>query len=223
MKRKNSKKSENNDTEIVDLDYQIEQATNDTTTSSNNQISASEKSSPADPSEEVLKDEMLDQVQQLYKELEEKDDQYNKIYNRYLRALADYENLDKRTKVERASIIKKANEKLLLKFLDLADTFERAEANISSKSSGNNDLVLDGFKAAHKQFATILKNEGIERIQAVGEKFDPNFHEAVFVRPNSEVEEDTILEEVQVGYLLNSSLLRPTKVVIAKSQLEGEK
>ncbi|MFX0185376.1 MAG: nucleotide exchange factor GrpE [Candidatus Hodarchaeota archaeon] len=223
MNQKNSKKSENNNTEIVDVDYQIEQGTNDNTTSSNDQISVSDKHSKVNSSEQVLKDQILDEVQELYQKLEEKDNQYNKVYDRYLRALADYENLEKRTKIERAGLVNRANEQLLLKLLDLAETFEKAEANIITENSVNNDLVLDGFKAVQKQFLTILKNEGVERIQAVGKKFDPNFHEAVFVKENSEVEEDTILEEVQAGYLLNSSLLRPTKVVIAKSQLKGEK
>jgi molecular chaperone GrpE len=223
MKRKNSKNADIDNTEIVDLDYQIEQATDDTANSSNSQKSISKKHPQVDSSEEGLKSQKLDEVQELYKKLEEKDDQYNKVYNRYLRALADYENLDKRTKIERANIVNRANEQLLLKLLDLADTFEKAEANINSVSSDNVDLVLDGFKAVQKQFFTILKNVGVERIQAVGKKFDPNFHEVVFVKPKSEVEDDTILEEVQLGYLLNSSLLRPTKVVIAKNQLKGEK
>ncbi|MFX0052348.1 MAG: nucleotide exchange factor GrpE, partial [Candidatus Hermodarchaeota archaeon] len=172
MKRKNSKNVDNNNTEIVDLDYQIEQAIDDTTNSSNNQESTSEKSSQVDSSEEASKGQMLDEVQELYKKLEEKDDQYNKVYNRYLRALADYENLEKRAKVERANIVNRANEQLLLKLLDLADTFEKAEANINSDDSVNVDLVLDGFKAVQKQFFTILNNEGVERIHAVGKKFD---------------------------------------------------
>ncbi|MCK5342525.1 MAG: nucleotide exchange factor GrpE, partial [Candidatus Heimdallarchaeota archaeon] len=79
--------------------------------------------------------------------------------------------------------------------------------------------AVDGFNAVQKLFSTILKNEGIERIIAKGEKFNPNFHEVVFVKHDAKFEEDTILEEIQVGYLLNSKLLRPSKVVISKNPL----
>ncbi len=140
-----------------------------------------------------------------------------------MRALADYENLEKRTRTERTRIVKQANERILLKLVDLADTFEKAEAEFSNNKSTNTDSILDGFQAVHKQFKTILKNEGIERIKALGEKFDPNFHEVVFVKQDSDYEEDIILEEVQIGYLLNSDVLRPTKVVVAKPKIEGEK
>ena len=84
-------------------------------------------------------------------------------------------------------------------------------------------LGQDGFQVVSNQFELIIRNEGVERIKAVGEKFDPNYHEAVYVKPVPDVEEDTVLEEVQAGYLLNSSLLRPTKVVIAKKNTKGEK
>jgi molecular chaperone GrpE len=166
---------------------------------------------------------VIDELKSLYKKIEEKDTQYDKIYSRYLRALADYENLEKRTKSEKQRIIKQANEKLLLKLIDLADTFEKAENDFSSNEMTTLDSVVDGFKAIHKQFRTILKNEGIKRIKAQGKKFDPKFHEVVFVKSDSNIEDETILEEIQSGYLLNSELLRPTKAVIAKKPKEKVK
>ncbi|MHA2306303.1 MAG: nucleotide exchange factor GrpE, partial [Candidatus Hodarchaeales archaeon] len=78
----------------------------------------------------------------------------------------------------------------------------------------------DGFKAINNQFSSILKKEGIERIPSLGKKFDPNFHEVIFVKSDSNNEENIILEEIQVGYLLNSELLRPAKVVVTKKPIE---
>jgi molecular chaperone GrpE len=222
MKQKNSentKKSNDSETEIFDIDHQIEEAAE----TENSLELDNEGSKKLDSPQVNTHKEALLELKELYKQLEDKETEYEKLYSRYLRALADYENLQKRIKEERARIIKNANENLLLKLLDLADTFEKAKTTITSRETNKVDLIQDGFQVVSNQFEFIIRNEGVERIKAVGEKFDPNYHEAVYVKPVPDVEEDTVLEEVQAGYLLNSSLLRPTKVVIAKKNTKGEK
>lgn len=218
MTQKNTEKSNESEEEIVDIDYQIESA----------EVKPAKEKEQKEESFSDLKEaptnkELYDELKRVYKELEEKDELYDKAQKNYMRALADYENLEKRTRTERGRFVKQANERILLKLVDLADTFEKAEAEFSDNNSTNNDSIIDGFQAVHKQFKTILKNEGIERIKAIGEKFDPNFHEVVFVKQDSDSEEDIILEEVQIGYLLNSEVLRPTKVIVAKPKTKGEK
>ena len=217
MSKKNPKNSNESEEEIVDVDYQIEETESVTTPKAENK-----KSSLSGLAENATNRELLDELERVYKQLEAKDELFDKTHKRYLRALADYENLEKRTRTERARIVKQANEILLLKLVNLADSFEKAEIDISSQESVTLNSVIEGFQAVRKQFNTILKNEGVERIPAVGEKFDPNFHEVVYVKPNSNTEEDIILEEVQIGYLLNSKVLRPTKVVVAKNITQGE-
>ncbi len=218
MSQKNSKNSNENEEEIVDIDYQIE-----TTEDKTPQNTETKQVSISGLTERAANKELFDELERVYKQLEEKDELYDKAQKNYMRALADYENLEKRTRTERTRIVKQANERLLLKLVDLADSFEKAEAEISIDKSTTHESLVDGFHAVHKQFKTILKNEGIKKIPAIGEKFDPNFHEVVFVKPDSETEDDIILEEVQIGYLLNSIVLRPTKVVIAKTKTDGEK
>ncbi|MFX1282257.1 MAG: nucleotide exchange factor GrpE [Promethearchaeota archaeon] len=217
MSKKNLKNSNKIEEEIVDIDYQIEETENET-----NLKTAAKKDSTPNLVEDNTKKELIDELKRVYTQLEEKDEFYEKTHQKYLRALADYENLEKRTRTERARIVKEANERLLLKLVDLADSFEKAEIDMSSKEKSSHHSVIEGFQSVRKQFNTILKNEGVERIQAIGEKFDPNFHEVVFVKSNPDTEEDIILEEVQIGYLLNSKVLRPTKVVIAKNVTQGE-
>ena len=80
----------------------------------------------------------------------------------------------------------------------------------------------EGLRAIDQLFFKLLHDEGVERINCVGEKFNPAFHEAVFVRSEAGVEEDIILEEIQAGYLQNDILLRPSKVIIAKNTTKGE-
>ncbi|MHA2226791.1 MAG: nucleotide exchange factor GrpE [Candidatus Hodarchaeales archaeon] len=218
MSQKNQNNPDSNEPEIVDVDYDIESDIN-----KSDEKSSSSNIPEGEPSVSTTHNELLDELKLAYKQLEEKEEQYNKMHDRYLRALADYENLDKRSRLERARMAEKANERIFLKLIDLADSFDKAEASMSEKEAPPHDSNFEGFKAVRKQFDSILKNEGFERISALGEKFDPNFHEVVYVKSDSEYEEDFILEEVQIGYLLNSKVLRPTKVVVAKTKTKGEK
>jgi len=211
MSQKNNNSNNSDETEFIDIDYQINESED------NNSLRSSKDSKVNSNSAKNLTDKKaIDELNSLYKQIEEKDAQYDKVYSRYLRALADYENLEKHSKSEKERIIKQANENLLLKLLNLADTFEKAESNISHEEPRRLESAVDGFNTVQKLFNKLLKNEGIKRIIVKGEKFNPNFHEVIFVKHDSEFEEDTILEEIQVGYLLNSNLLRPSKVVISK-------
>lgn len=217
MSQKNQNNPDTNEPEIVDVDYDIASDVN-----KSDEKSSTSKIPEREPSVNTTHNEVLDELKLAYKQLEEKEEQYNKMHDRYLRALADYENLEKRTRLERARMTEYANERILLKLIDLADSFNKAERSMSEKETPSHDSIYEGFKAVSKQFDSILKNEGLERILALGEKFDPNFHEVVYVKSDSESEEDFILEEVQIGYLLNSKVLRPTKVVVAKTKKKGE-
>ncbi|MFW9777315.1 MAG: nucleotide exchange factor GrpE [Candidatus Heimdallarchaeota archaeon] len=205
MVEKKTKTPDDSESEYLDIDEQIEQAE-----TMSNQKTPESAERPSEP--------LLAEIKGLYEKLEEKDDEYNKLHRRYLRALADYENLRKRSQAEQARLLKQANEKLLLKLLSIAHSFQKAETSWV-KDQLDPDEILTGFQAIHKQFQSFLKNEGVKPIQALGEKFDPNLHEVVSVRSSSE-EEDTILEEIETGYLINSSLLRPAKVIIAKQNQE---
>lgn len=202
MGEKKTESRDNGESEFFDIDEQIEQAEN---------IPDGEASENAERSSGPL----MVEIKELYEKLNEKDGEFNKLHQRYLRALADYENLSKRSRAERTRLLKQANDKLLLKLLDIANSFQKAEASWS-KDPLDYDEILVGFQAIQKQFLSLLKNERVTPIQVLGEKFDPNFHEVILVRSSPDVEEDIILEEVETGYLLNSSLLRPAKVIIAK-------
>ncbi len=201
MEEKTPTGIDNDENSIIDIEEQIMQ-------------------SETEPQETVsdrntTKVNVQDEITRLQKELKEKNEENKKLKSQHLRALADYENLNKRTKAERLKLLKSANADLITKFLDLADSIEKGTDSFSLNSV-TLDVVKEGFKAIESQFFTILKNENIERITCIGEKFDPSLHEVILVRSDSSVEEDTILEEIQAGYKLNSVLLRPSKVIIAK-------
>jgi len=201
VENKTPRDVDNDENNIIDIEEQIMQSRTE------QQETVSDQNSN--------KDIIQKEISALQKELKEKIEENTKLKNHHLRALADYENLSKRTKADRLKMLKSANADLITKFLDLADSFEKGTDSFS-EISVTLDIVKTGFQAIESQFFTILKNEDVERISCLGEKFDPSLHEVVLVRSDSDVEEDTILEEIQAGYRLNTVLLRPSKVIIAK-------
>lgn len=209
MKEHTPQNTENN-SNFYDIDKQIKESD-----SKNVKILTNSKSMDSKSNQISEAEELESQIEKLQEELEKQEKNNQKDKKRYLRALADYENLEKRTKAERSRFLKNANANLLTKLLELADTLEKAKSSFLD-SSTNNDVLKEGFLAIERHFFSILNNEGVERLECIGKKFDPAFHEAVFVKTDSGEEEDIILEEVQAGYTLNSTLLRPSKVIIAK-------
>lgn len=123
---------------------------------------------------------------------------------------ADFDNLRKQCAKEKAEYIKCANENIIVDLLSFLDGFEKA---LEVEKS-------EGLKNLYQQFCTILKQHGLKKIDAVGKKFDPYLHE-VLIKEKSEKEEGTILEELQQGYLLNSKVIRPSKVKISGGNNDG--
>ncbi|MHA1994847.1 MAG: nucleotide exchange factor GrpE [Candidatus Hodarchaeales archaeon] len=198
------------DSKFYDIDEQIKE-------SDSKEVKMSTKTTNMDSksSQQNEQGELETLIEKLKEELRQKEKTDQKNKDRLLRALADYENLEKRTKAERQRLLKNANTNLLTKFLELADTLEKAKSSFTD-SSNTNDEIKEGFLAIERQFSSILTNEGVKKLECLGTKFDPAFHEAIFVRTNSGEGEDIILEEVQTGYTLNDTLLRPSKVIISK-------
>lgn len=208
MKERPPLNTENND-KFYDIDEQINNSEIKETKITNARTET-DKSTPIQE-----EGEQTNQVKMLQEELKKQKEKAEKNKDRYLRALADYENLEKRTKKERSRLLQNANENLLMKFLELADTLEKAKSSFLNSTIVSDELK-EGFLAIERQFSSILTNEGVEKLESLGNIFDPAFHEAVFVRTDSGEGEDTILEVVQTGYKLNDTLLRPSKVIIAK-------
>ena len=142
-----------------------------------------------------------------------------KTNDRYLRMAADFDNFRKRQVKERQDLVAYANESLLLDILPVLDNLERALA----ASGGLKDTVdgqagvIKGVELTMRMFHQILVRNGLERIKAVGQAFDPHRHEAIAQVITDEAEPETVVEEAEAGYLLNTRVIRPAKVKVAKS------
>jgi len=141
---------------------------------------------------------------------------YDVLWDKYLRLQADFDNYKKRSHRERMEFIKFANEMLILELLEILDNFERAEKAADQKKDFN--LLHQGVDMTAKQLHSLLEAKGLKRIMVIGEKFDPHFHEPMEVVEEEGVEEDTIVEEMQAGYTLNSRIIRPAKVKVKRGK-----
>lgn len=136
------------------------------------------------------------------KELEELND-------KYLRLVAEYDNYRKRTAKEKEAIYPEAKVSVISSFLPVLDNLERALA------TAGDDPVYEGVKMISKQFVETLKAAGVEEIPALGEKFDPNFHNAVMHVDDDNFGENEIVEEFQKGYKMGDRIIRYSMVKVA--------
>jgi molecular chaperone GrpE len=150
----------------------------------------------------------------LKKKLEECQKQKEEYLQGWQRARADLMNY-KKTEMERVGeILKYANEEFILKFLPILDNFELAEKELSTEAK--NSANFKGMLLIKKQIQDFLKNQGLEEIKSIAEKFDPNLHEVVEEIRMEDKEPGIIMEEIQKGYKINGRLLKPAKVKVSK-------
>ena len=131
------------------------------------------------------------------------------IYQRYLRLRADLENIRRRTREEQAESRQRVIEEVVMQFLPVFDNLERAV-----NAPGETESWRRGVEMVLRQFQGALDALGLKAIPAVGEAFNPSYHEAVMQEP-ADAAENTILEEMQRGYLLGDKVIRPSKVKVA--------
>lgn len=151
----------------------------------------------------------LAELERENQELKEKNDQL-------LRHVADIENFKKRLEKERADLRDFANEALIKDLLPVVDNLELAINHGRQQDSGT--ALLEGVENVLKGFLQVITKFGATPIQALGEKFDPAFHNAVMQQEDDSVADQTVIQELQKGYLLKNRLLRPAMVVVARSQ-----
>ncbi len=134
----------------------------------------------------------------------------------YLRSQADMVNMKKRLDREKADFVKYANDSLIRDLLPVVDNMERALGHASSANGTDSSGLLEGLRLTYEGFMAVLEKNGVKPVSTAGEKFDPNFHEAIMQREDPDAEDNMVLQEVQKGYLLNERLVRPAMVVVSK-------
>lgn len=153
---------------------------------------------------EILREEILSLTRELESARKEKDEYLDNAR----RLKAELENSRKRQERERVRLTQLASERLVRELLPVLDNLERA-----LEAGGD---IREGVRATRDQLVAVLKEEGLAPVASEGQSFDPAVHEAVIGQPSDEHEEDTILQTLERGYILNGKPIRPAKVVVAK-------
>lgn len=140
---------------------------------------------------------------------------YKEVQDSYLRLNAEFDNYRKRTLKEKADLLKSGSERVLIDVITVVDDFERALENISS--TDDVDAVKEGVDLIYGKFKNFLFKHGIKEINAVGQPFDTDKHEAITTIPaQSDEDKDKVIDCVQKGYTLDDKVIRYPKVVVAK-------
>ena len=154
---------------------------------------------PAAPSaEEILKQQLAD------------------ANDRNLRLMAEFENFRRRNAKEQLELIETANGKLLEKFSEVQDNFERAFA--AENKAKNLEAFEKGMQMIYNQFAKVLTDAGLEQIDPTGKEFDPNLHEALMQQPSDTIPEGHVVTVFQKGYKLKNKILKTAKVIVSSGK-----
>jgi len=141
-------------------------------------------------------------------------------YDRVLRLAAELDNLKKRQERELSEVRQFANENLLRELLPVLDNLERALEH--GRQNETPEALMEGLDLVHQDFLKVLGRFGITPLDSVGERFNPTYHHAVMEEEAPEVEDQTVLKELQKGYLLQNRLLRPAMVVVSRNTAQPE-
>lgn len=157
------------------------------------------------------------ELQKLRRQLELKDQEVKEIHDRFLRQAAELENYKKRTARERDDAIRFANEYIIKDLLSVLDNLERAIAHAKGEGRGNGEPFVEGVAMVLRGFLDVLTKHGVVQVNAAGQPFDPQKHEAMTQVESEKHPPNTVVDEYHKGYLLHDRLLRPALVSVAKT------
>ena len=152
-------------------------------------------------------------------------DEIEQLRDEKLRLLADMENLRKRSDRDRVDSIRYGNINFARDILSLGDNLSRALDAIPKDAEKTETItnLINGLRMVQREFTSILEKHGIKKIEALNQRFDHNFHQAMMEIESEEVEEGIVIQEIQSGYNMHDRLLRPSMVGVAKKPNKDEK
>lgn len=152
-------------------------------------------------------------------------DEIEQLRDEKLRLLADMENLRKRSDRDRMDSIRYGNINFARDILSLGDNLSRALDAIPKDAEKTETItnLINGLRMVQREFTSILEKHGIKKIEALNQRFDHNFHQAMIEIESEEVEEGIVIQEIQSGYNMHDRLLRPSMVGVAKKPNKDEK
>ena len=187
-------------------------------------MEANERADESHEALEELQDNSIieaNELEEMKRELKKSKDESQEFQSKLKYLLADFDNY--RKQIEKQAIIKREMDKgeLLLKVIHIYDDYVAAMPTIEK---GNcSPAVLEGLNSLLKNFDNFLKSQGLSEIEDIGTDFDPTIHDAISYKPTQGDEPDnTIIEVVRKGYMLNDKILRPSLVILSKKTIKNK-
>ena len=147
------------------------------------------------------------------KKKDPRDEKIEELTDRVKRQMAEFENFRKRTEKEKSTMYEMGARDIIERMLPVIDNFERGLATIPEEEKGS--PLAEGMEKIYKQFRKTLEEAGVKAIEAAGQEFDPNFHNAVMHVDDENLGENVVVEELQKGYLYRDSVVRHSMVKVA--------
>lgn len=158
--------------------------------------------------------DLLEQLEAATRELGEAKARADEATYNWQRSAADFANYKRRTEEDRSLLTQAGTAVLISKLLAVQDDFDRALANVPDEV---HEGWLEGIRLVERKLRSVLESEGVTAIEALGQQFDPNLHEAVVHEPTDLHPDNTVIEELQRGYRLGDRVLRPSLVKVANN------
>ena len=172
------------------------------------------------PDEQAINGEE-DPMKALEAKFEAKEKEAEENYDRLLRLSAEFENYKKRSSREIEEFRKFANQSLIKEMLSVVDNLELAMNSTNGHKAIDKDL-LQGLEMTHREILKVFEKFNVKPIDAKGQPFDPTYHEAVMQEETNDYAKNTVINEMQRGYMIHDRLLRPSMVVVAKPREEKD-
>ncbi|NNK84815.1 MAG: nucleotide exchange factor GrpE [Desulfobacterales bacterium] len=172
-------------------------------------------------SEKKKPDVAVDPLKEIQGELESAKQETRETYERFLRISAEFENYKKRSAREMDDFRKFANQSLIKEMLAVVDNLERALTSSNGNSSVDK-CMTDGVNLTLREILKVFEKFNVKPIESIGQPFDPNFHQAMMQEETDDYPENTVITELQKGYMIHDRLLRPSMVVVASSKAKTE-
>lgn len=181
---------------------------------------AKEEKPAEEPKKESKKKSSKNETKELTKKIEELEQEKLELKDSMLRRAAEFENYKRRTEKEQSSLVKYASERFILGVLPVFNDLERSISHIDDEN--NIDGLKEGLKLVFNNFKKVLDEHEVKKIEAKGNQFDFNLHEALMQQPSEDVPPHTVLEEIESGYTYKEKVIKHAKVIVSQEVIKPE-
>ena len=168
---------------------------------------------PEAQAEEVVEEPTKEKPKKSKKKKDERDEKIEELSDKLLRQMAEFDNFRKRTEKEKSAMYEIGAKDIIEKLLPVVDNFERGFSTVAEEDK--EDAFVTGMEMVYKQLMTMLETVGVKPIEAVGQEFNPDLHNAVMHVEDETVGDNIIVEEFQKGYTYRDSVVRYSMVKVA--------